>query len=58
MNKALVQVDERGGITLPDWVVAALLKKAGVRSRRKRIVKKVIKREFERMVREVIKEGV
>jgi hypothetical protein len=57
VNQARIAVDARGRIDLPMWAWKAILKKAGVRSKRYRVQKRVVKREFTRMVREVLNEG-
>jgi hypothetical protein len=50
MKKEILVLDDRGGVELPGWIVVALLKSAKVRSKRKRIVKKVVKKEFIRLL--------
>ncbi len=46
MNRELIVVQPNGLIQLPDWAWKALLKKAGVRSKRYRVQKRVVKRLF------------
>ena len=49
-QKALITVNDDGTITLPNWAAKAILKKSGLRTRKKRIVNKVIKKEFNRLL--------
>lgn len=44
LNKEILQVDERGAVLIPEWIWHALLKEAGVRSKRYRVQKRVVKR--------------
>ncbi len=56
-ERAIIQFDKHGRTQLPGWVVARLIKMAGLRSKKKRIIKKVVKREFCRLIRECYEEA-
>lgn len=58
MKREVVQMDKYGRIQLPTWAIEVLLKKSGLRSKKKRLIKKVIKREFSKRLKEVIREAV
>ena len=51
MHSELIQIDDNGRIDLPRWVWKALLKKARVRSKRYRVQKRVVKREFMKLLK-------
>lgn len=59
-NSVILQVEANGRITLPDWVCEALLRKSGIRSRRKRAIKKAIKKQFIKALEanEILKGGL
>lgn len=44
MNREIIQVDSKGRIQLPVWAIKLLLK--GLRSKKRRHMKKRVKREF------------
>jgi hypothetical protein len=51
MNREEVKIGPKGRVDLPLWLCAALLKRSGVRSKKFRIQKKAIKREFIKLLR-------
>ncbi len=53
-QKELIVVNEDGTILLPEWVQLAIIKKIGLRSKKKRIRNKVIKREFIKLLEDYI----
>ena len=44
MKRELIQIDSKGRVELPDWVVKTLLK--GLRSKKRRHQKKRVKKRF------------
>lgn len=52
----IITVGKNGLVQLPEWVVKAIIKEAGLRSKKKRIIKKVLKREFQQMIRDAVRE--
>ncbi len=52
--KELIEIDSNGVAILPKWVYQALLRKSGIKSKKKRIQNKVIKREFIKLLKEIV----
>lgn len=50
--KATLIVNDNGSVQLPDWAWKALLKRSGIRSKKYRIQKKAVKREFCKLLRD------
>jgi hypothetical protein len=49
MNREIIHIDSRGRVQLPVWAIRLLLK--GLRSKKRRHMKKRIKREFLKAIR-------
>jgi hypothetical protein len=49
-----IYIDTRGRVDLPLWAIYYLLDFAGLRSRKKRLVRKVLKRELTRAINAAI----
>lgn len=48
--RAIIKVQPNGAVILPDWVWQALIKKAGLRSKKFRQIKKTVKKELEKLI--------
>lgn len=46
-------VSESGKVLMPLWLIMLLIHKSGVKSRKTRILKKVLKKEFMKMIKEL-----
>ena len=58
MIKEIVRIGHKGRVDLPLWAWNALLRKAGVRSKKHRVQKRVVKRAFTRLVREELESRI
>jgi hypothetical protein len=55
MQKEVLNIGKNGLVMLPLWAWKLLVKKSGIRSKRYRIQKKAVKREFTKLLREALK---
>jgi hypothetical protein len=48
---------ESGKVSIPKWLIHLLLNESGIKSRKKRILKKVLKRQLQKLLERYVEEN-